>query len=118
MADNPNPTGAVMFARGQTVKARVKEILIEVPQSKGDDLILIYNYWRQYDAIRIGFKQFKDLLYATSPETIRRRRQELQHDDPTLRPSVRVKHKRERNEEAHRHYYGNGTRLTDYIGDE
>jgi hypothetical protein len=114
---NPNPTGAVMLARGVTVKARVKEILIEIPQTKGDDLLLIYHYWRRHDFIRISFSKFKDLIYATSPESIRRRRQELQHDNAELRATERVVHKRERNEEAHRHYYGNGTRLTDYVGE-
>ena len=114
--NNPNPSGLEMMKNHPTVKARVKQLLIEVPQTRGDDLLLIYHYWRRHDFIRISFARFKDLIFATSPETIRRRRQELTHDDPTLRPTERVTHKRERNELAHKHYYGNGTRLTDFIG--
>jgi hypothetical protein len=95
------------LAKRPTVEANVKAILTEVPQTRGDDLLLIYYYWRKHDKIRIGFEKFKDLFSATCPESIRRSRQKIQADinNQHLRPTERVRKKRRANEREHIDYY-------------
>lgn len=118
------PTGAQMLKKRPTIEANVREIMLSIPQTKGDDLLLIYYYWRKHDRIRISFRQFRDLLFSTSPESIRRSRQKLQNAKdgagnpkyPELQPKEKTARKRHRSERAHSNYYGKGElSLTDFI---
>lgn len=124
--ENKTPTGQVMVERTEKVKDRVKSILTQYPPCRGDDTLLIWRYWRRYCGLNIEFNDFQQLLRATSSETIRRRRQELQHDEykriemglqacHILTPSIRVKKKRERNFEAQSNYWGSNLKITDFI---
>lgn len=110
-----NPSGATMLERGERVKDRVKAILINYPQARGDDTLLIWRYLRANTGVRLKFNDFKQLLMCPAFETIRRRRQELQAACPELKPSQRVVRKRYKNELAHEHYYGKGLTLGDYL---
>jgi hypothetical protein len=103
-----------MIGRGIRIKDKVKQILEDYPQCRGDDLQLVWRYYTQYTGIRMKFSMFRELLLAPAPETLSRRRRELQHEYPELQPTKRTRHKRERNAEAHRNYFGNGLTLNDF----
>ena len=82
------------------VKDRVRYILEEFPSAKGNDMLLIWRYYQTFesDRIRISFTEFKDLMRATSMETIRRTRQRIQEAGEYL-PTDRTILKRRRREE-------------------
>jgi hypothetical protein len=124
------PSGADMLRRQIRVKDRVAELLRTYPQTKGDDLILIWHYFREFTNIRITYRQFRDLLHAPHPETIRRCRQLLQHnerelveagklrlEDALYLPREKTIRKRRKLEEATHNYYGKGLKLTDFDTD-
>jgi hypothetical protein len=106
-----------MMARGERVKDRVFEILEAHPQARGDDLLLLYYYWRRWGKIRITFAKFEDLFQASAPETVRRRRQEIMQEHPELKPSERVKRKRARLQVAMMEHYSQKS-IDTYIGME
>lgn len=119
--NDPNPTGEQMLERGLKVKDRVAWILKRYPQTKGDDLQLVWRYYKAYTNIRIKFVDFKELLMSPAPETIRRRRQELQQiekqgleageitlEDCQYLPKERTLKKRHNYRNALKAYYGNG----------
>ena len=122
---NDNPTGEQMLERGLKVKDRVAWLLKRYPQTKGDDLQLVWRYYQHYTNIRIKFSDFKELLMSPAPETIRRRRQELQQperqalengeitlEDCQYLPKERTVKKRHNYRVALHAYDGNGqTRL-------
>ena len=118
---NPTPTGKQMLERGLKVKDRVAWLLKRYPQCKGDDLQLTWQYYKHYTEVRITFETFKALLMCPAPETIRRRRQELQQiekqgleageitlDDCQYLPKERTITKRHNYRNALKAYYGNG----------
>lgn len=122
-----DPSGAQMVARTEKVKDRVAHLLKTYPQTKGDDLQLIWKYYQKYTDVRISFQNFKSLLMCPSPETIRRRRQELQQPerqavangeislaDCQYLPRERTERKRHNYKEALKHYYGKGLTLNDF----
>jgi len=112
------PSGAKMLSKRPTIEQNVKQILKDFPPTKGDDLLLIFRYWKRHDKIRISFAKFKDLLGATCPETIRRSRQKIQAQHPEFKPRERTRLKRKKNQEAHANYYGRGGfGLLDYLED-
>lgn len=111
------PTGAEMLKNRYTVEARVKELLEEYPQCRGDDLLLVYRYYQRHERIRIAFGKFRDIFFATCPNTISRSRRKIQRMMPELKPTKRVRRKRQRNEEAHRHYYTKGLKITDFMSE-
>jgi len=87
-------------------------------------LQLLMRYYKRYTNVRLTMSQFKDLLSAPAPETLSRRRRELQNQKdeegclihPELQPTDRVRRKRISNQVVHEHYYGNGQiSLTDYV---
>jgi hypothetical protein len=104
-----------MVARTEKVKDRVRRILQEYPPTRGDDCQLLFRYLRRYHPdIRFSPKQFEALLYMPSPETLTRRRREIQIALPDLRPTERTVKKRARNEHAYHGYYGKGMALSDF----
>ena len=118
---NDTPTGPEMLARSEKVKDRVAWLLTRYPQCKGDDLQLMWRYYKHYTHIRIQFSDFKELLMSPSTETIRRRRQELQKpekdalargdielEDCQYLPKERTIKKRHNYRVALKAYYGNG----------
>lgn len=109
------PSGEKMLRNRPTIESRVKQILIDYPPTKGDDLLLVYRYWQRHANIKISFRNFKDLFYAPSTETICRSRRRVQAKDPSLKPTKRVVRKREINEEAHVNYHSGGLKLTDFV---
>ena len=74
-------------------KEVVKKILLNVPECKDNDLLLILKVWAiENPELRndISFKEFaKDFLNGkhTNTESIRRSRAKLQEEEPTLRGS-------------------------------
>jgi len=89
------------------VKDRVKYILQMFPPAKGNDMLLIWRYYQVFepDKIRISFTEFKDMMRATSMETIRRTRQKIQEAGEFL-PTDRTILKRRRREEIIRSEIG------------
>lgn len=76
-----NPSGAKMLERTIKVKSQVKDILETYPATKGSDMLVIYRWLRRYyPHIQIKPTEFKELFLIPSFETVRRRRQELQHE--------------------------------------
>lgn len=117
--DTKNPTGAMMVERTYRVRDRVREILQEFPSSRGNDTLLIYRYLRRFHPeVRITFTAFEAMMRVPAFETIRRRRQELQVEEPELRPTLRTMRKRYRREKAMRHDFGKGMTLEDYTVSE
>lgn len=112
----PIPSGETMLARGIKVKDRVKEIYIIFPSTRGDDRLLIKRYLDRFcPQVRLTAKQFELLRTIPSFETIRRRGQELRHDNSEYQPTKRTRRKRERLNEAYRQYY-HDTVIADWIG--
>lgn len=123
-----NPSGALMLSRQLKVRQMVLDALKEYPQGRGDDMLLyLYilrrHYWRQVrvsvkPSLIINYGSFENFLNSPCFETIRRRRQEWQKKYEDLRPSIRVRHKRARLEEAMRedlgHFSGRATSLNDW----
>jgi hypothetical protein len=131
-----NPTGAVMMQRSEKIKYRVLAVLEDVPQTRGDDMLLYIHvlrrfYWRivkisMKDGFSMSTNTFKDFFFLPSYETCRRRRQEWQEIDKhriargeitssNILPTERTIHKRERNENAHRNTFGHGQlAISDY----
>jgi hypothetical protein len=112
--DEAHPSGATMIKRACRIKDKVKDILERYPQTKGDDLQLTWRYYMEYTEVRLSFQTFKALLLCPAPETLSRRRRELQHEYPALMPTERVRRKRIRNGQAHQHHYGKGLTLNDW----
>ena len=75
---------------------------------------LAWRYYLKYTGIRLKFSDFRELLLAPAPETLSRRRRELQREYPHLMPTERTKKKRQRNEEANHNYYSAGLTLNDF----
>lgn len=108
-----------MLANRPKIEERVKAILSEYPQAKGDDMILIWRYCQRYSRVRISFAKFQDLLMSVCFESIRRSRQKVQaqekkqieagllrQEDSKYLPTERVRGKRRKLEIAHIEYYG------------
>jgi len=102
------PSGAQMVRNKPTIEALVVDLLTKYPQARGDDMILLWRFYRNFSGIRIQFGQFKQLLNAPSAESITRARRKVQEKREDLRPTKRVLRKRRINEEACRQYYGAG----------
>jgi hypothetical protein len=93
---------------GISLRDRVAHILDEVPDARNDDALLTLEYWCRYDGLASILEadvlaDFCDWfrVTATSYETIRRRRQEIQRNREDgighLRPSPSVeRYRRER----------------------
>lgn len=114
MSRAPLPSGSEMWSKSQPLLDFIKWCLRNRPGTRGDDRILTYYVWRYYDRVDIHHGlTIEKIRLCTDEGTIRRRRQELQNDNPDLRPTQRVQHKREMRAEAVHAYYSNGT-LADY----
>ena len=112
-----NPSGALMVSRKVRIKDKVKAILEDYPSTRGDDRLLQYRFLEKYSPVKLAFHEFEELRRLFSPETLPRRRRELQKEFPELRPLKRTTAKRERAENAERNYYGNGMTLADYANE-
>ena len=82
------------------VKERVRYILEKHPSARGNDMILLWRYYREFepDKIKLTFKKFQDMMRATSMETIRRSRQKIQESGELL-PTDKTVLKRRRREQ-------------------
>ncbi len=88
--------GGVHPPQDMTIQDQVAYVLDQHPETRDDDMALLFWYWKEWDGLYdalcptdewlMRFKRFL-LEDATSPETIRRRRQEVQNDRNRLRPS-------------------------------
>lgn len=103
-----------MIENKPTIEKRVKQILEIYPQTRGDDVLLHYRYLRDFTPVRLSFATFKQLLYIPSPESITRARRKIQASEANahLRPTKRVRHKREGLEGANRAYYSDDRKQT------
>lgn len=68
----------------------VRELLLEYPETRGDDMLLLIYYWTKIEKHVV----IRDLKYATSAETIRRVRQKLQADNENLKPDDETQRRR------------------------
>jgi hypothetical protein len=85
-----NPSGARMVLREQRTRDFVEEVLIAYPQTKGDDRQLRQRVdWliANRRGLRIGWTKFQVLRSLPSPDTICRRRRDLQKEQ---RDRVRI----------------------------
>ena len=125
--NNPNPTGAQMLARQLRIKDMTLDALREYPQGRGDDMLLYVHilrkhYWRMVHVqtkprLIIDYGAFENFLMTPSFETVRRRRQEWQAKYEELRPSIRVRHKRQRLQDAMTHDLSTGQyTVADFMG--
>jgi len=82
------------------VKERVRYILEKHPSTRGNDMILLWRYYREFesDRIKLSFRKFQDLMRATSMETIRRTRQKIQEGEELLPTDKTVLKRRRRAE--------------------
>lgn len=83
------------------VKDRVKFILERYPQTRGDDVLLLYRYYWWFERDRAVLKpiHFKALLSLTSPESITRCRRKIQ-ETGLLTPTKETILKRRRREKV------------------
>ncbi len=91
------------------IKPKVKYILEKYPETKGDDILLVWRYYREFysDKIRFSFRQFRNLLELPAMESITRNRRFIQKpmsDGGELRPTKRTQRKRLRRENLLRQY--------------
>jgi hypothetical protein len=87
---------AKTIAKIRVVRERVRYVLEHYPSTKGNDRELMFRYYRIFEPWT-GFRvrDFDALLSMTNPETIRRRRQELNAKGEYLpRDGKRAKRKR------------------------
>jgi uncharacterized protein (DUF58 family) len=106
-----------MIRNKPTIEKRVKLILEEYPPSRGDDVLLQYRYLRAFTPVRLSFHAFKQLLFIPSPESITRARRKIQAQEANahLRPTKRVRHKREGLEGANAAYYAQDPKQTQLL---
>jgi hypothetical protein len=80
-------------------KDKVAQILEKYPATKGDDRLLQFYFYKEFepDKVKLSFKKFKMLMLMTSPETIRRVRQKLNEEGKFL-PTDKTILKRRRRE--------------------
>lgn len=94
-----HPSGELMFTRTISCRNLVKQVMISYPSTRGDDRLLTYRVWRAC-GLRLTTRQygvlFELLRRSWSPETITRRRREIQAEDATLQPTERTQQKRAR----------------------
>ena len=97
-------SGYKMWNKSEPVKSFVKWCLENRPGTRGDGRLLNYFVWRYYDGIDLqNGLTIKKMRKLTNPETIRRRRAEIQNaknEDgswkyPDLRPTEKTQIKRE-----------------------
>lgn len=92
MDDNPNPTAEQMRNRTERVYDRVKYVLEHFPQTRGDHLLCWIVVLRKYynklvkidtenGKLTLSFKTYDCVFMVPAPETVRRRCQEIQHDE-------------------------------------
>jgi len=92
----------------ETVKASVRALLEEYPESRNDDRYLFVLYWRTVDEIKdssktvISFIPFEEIKRATSPETITRARRKIQENGEYLPTDPKVLDIRMKRSEAMR----------------
>jgi hypothetical protein len=95
--ENKTPTGEEMIKRNRKHREQVESILPNFPPTRGDDLelwvtVLRKFYWKQVDiyqapkggALTIKFHKRENLYSIPCMESIRRRRQEIQHEQKEL----------------------------------
>ena len=84
-----------MFERSETtIKRRVESLLEQYPKLRDDDRALLQAYYRRYTGVRLSERMVNALFFAPSPETIFRRRRELQNEREELRGSFGNERKR------------------------
>ncbi len=76
----------------RTIKQRVENIMVQIPETRGSDKLLQLYYWGHYDGVKIN-KQ--DFMKCTDSESIRRSRQKVQSERNDLDPVEEVKHGRD-----------------------
>lgn len=89
-----------VIAKLKKIKHKVRYILEKYPDTRGDDVLLLFRYYRIFEPDRVTFKMsdFKALFNMTSPESIRRVRQKIQEGGELL-PTERTVLKRRRREQ-------------------
>jgi hypothetical protein len=77
----------------KTKALKVEYILEHFPETRNNDNYLCNLYWKLVD----GIKELDDVIYATSPEVLRRARQKIQNEqgkylptDPDVRKKRRI----------------------------
>ena len=117
----PEPkTPEEMIANKPTIEKRVKHILEEYPPSRGDDRLLQWKYLRAFTPVRLSFATFEQLRATMpSPESITRARRKIQAQEGNerLRPTKRVRVKRQGLEGANAAYYREDRAQTRLGGD-
>lgn len=98
-----------------SIKEKVHRILLKYPATRGDDRLLLFYYLRAYCSVKLTFRQFEELRKIPSPDTLTRRRQEIQAKNENMRPTPKTQLKRELLQEANRNYFGKGLKLTDFM---
>lgn len=89
-----------MFDEIIKIKDVVKELLIQYPETRDNDNLLMLKVWRrQYPGLpNSEFSTFANYLVLNkfkSPESIRRSRQKIQEQNPHLRGKLREQRKKE-----------------------
>ena len=92
------------------VKARVKNILLTIPEARDNDAILLLSYWARH-----GLPELRNLLSQiiydsgydklsklASSETITRQRRVIQNNEGSLKPSLEKQKERGKLEELYR----------------
>lgn len=97
-----------------SIREKVHRILHKYPATRGDDRLLLFYYLRAYCSVKLTFSQFEELRRMPSPDTIGRRRREIQAENPNMRPTEKTIIKREILQEENRNYYSKGLTLTDF----
>jgi len=88
---NDNPTGATMLARANRVRDKVKAQLPNYPPGRGNHPLNYLYYLKHYcykqvqvqtkPTIVLKYASFEAFLHCPSFETVRRRTQEIQHEE-------------------------------------
>ena len=71
-----------------SIELIVKDVLTSMPETRGDDKELILQIWKSQGLV-LTIEQISKIKRCSSPETIRRIRQKIQHDG-LLRPPEKV----------------------------
>ena len=71
---------------GSIVKARVRIILTEFPETRDDDFWLLIRYYQRFHPELKIYAEYRAIPGIVAPESIRRKRQEVQNDEGDLGP--------------------------------
>ena len=119
------PSADLLKENKPEILANVKKLLEKIPQTRGDDWLLIIYYLHYFSSnktvqvkfdrgITIRWEKFSNIFRSAAAETITRARRHIQRKDPELKPAPRTSKKRINAKDAYEEFYSPQAGLIDF----